>query len=255
MDGIVSGISFSVVGWAAWAPGLETADQWRAWSDTPTVPLPDGSVPALSDVPAMQRRRIDPVGRMAIAALDACAGPRGSDAVPLIFASRHGAVASSVQLLDVLGRNEPLAPTTFSLSVHNAVAAQYSIVRGHRGNYLAMAGGRCSVEAACVEAAGLLSDGAPHVMVVCCDGPVPGVYADFIDEPDAAFAWCWKLARPGKGGDGVQLSLDWNADVAGDAGHAPGLPHGLDVHRFLLSGQTELTVASDGQGWRWSRHD
>jgi hypothetical protein len=80
--------------------------------------------------------------------------------VPLVFASRHGDVARSMDLLGALASDQPLSPTGFGLSVHNAIAALYSIARGHRGNYLALAAGQATVEAACLEAAGLLADGA-----------------------------------------------------------------------------------------------
>jgi hypothetical protein len=62
-------------------------------------------------------------------------GRAGADSdVPLVFASRHGDVARSMDLLGALVSDQPLSPTGFGLSVHNAIAALYSIARGHRGN-------------------------------------------------------------------------------------------------------------------------
>ena len=61
--------------------------------------------------------------------------------VPLVFASRHGDVQRSFELLEQMARDEPMSPTHFGLSTHNAVIAQYSIARGLTGNYLATAAG------------------------------------------------------------------------------------------------------------------
>jgi hypothetical protein len=242
-------IEFSVVDWSAWAPGLTTKSDWQAWAQSPT--LPEGQdTPALTEVPAMQRRRIERLGRMAIQAACWCEQPDDAGQVPLVFASRHGDVARSMELLDTLRQDTPMSPTAFGLSVHNAVAALYSIARGQRGNYLALAGGRGTVEAACVEAFGLLADGAPEVRVIAYESPLPAVYAGFADEPDPYFAWCWRLAAADQ--PGTRLSLGWGA---GDQDSPPGvLPHSLDALRFLLSGDAALRFQADGQQWSWQRH-
>jgi len=246
-------IEFSVIGWSAWAPGLTQPQDWLDWAND-HAPLPAGEgAPALADVPAVMRRRIDRLGRMAITAADACDIAADREAIPLVFVSRHGDVAGSVDLLRALGRSEGLSPTAFSLSVHNAVGALYSIVRKRRGNYLALAAGAASVENACVEAAGLLADGAPEVLVVCYDGPLPEVYQDFAEEAASQFAWCWRMAPLGEAGE--RLSLSWEEDFKpADHGGMEPLPHGLAVHRFLLQGAAQLDATLDGQHWRWRRH-
>ncbi len=243
-------IEFSVVDWAAWAPGLTTRTEWQQWAQAPWLPHGDDT-PGLPEVPAMQRRRIERLGRMAIQAACWCEDAQGADSrVPLVFASRHGDVARSMELLAALVDDHPLSPTTFGLSVHNAIGALYSITRGHRGNNLALAAGRATVEAACVEAAGLLADGADEVRIVAYDPPLPALYAEFVDEPAPFYAWCWRLTRLST--EGTPLRLAWQpAERADDP---PGqLPHALDLHRFLLSSQPGCDPVIDGQHWRWRR--
>lgn len=242
-------IEFSVVDWSAWAPGLTSKEAWQAWSQAPALPQGDDT-PALSEVPAMQRRRIERLGRMAIQAACWCEQPDDGGQVPLVFASRHGDVARSMELLDNLCADNGMSPTAFGLSVHNAVAALYSIARGHRGNYLALAAGRATVETACVEAYGLLADGAPEVRVVIYESQLPPVYAGFADEPDPYYAWCWRLAKADR--PGARLSLNWSAADADSP--AAALPHGLEAMRFLLAGDASLQLAADGQQWTWQRH-
>jgi len=246
-------IEFSIVDWAAWAPGLSERSQWLGWAEAPYLPH-GGDTPALAEVPAMQRRRIERLGRMAIQTACWCEDGQGADSdVPLVVASRHGDVARSMDLLGALVGDQPLSPTGFGLSVHNAIAALYSIARGHRGNYLALAAGQATVEAACLEAVGLLADGAREVRVVVYESPLPEVYATFADEPAPFFAWCWRLTAPAEGRP--TLALQWQP-ADGQASTVPGLlPHALDLHRFLLSGAPALEHVAHGQRWRWGRRE
>jgi hypothetical protein len=242
-------IGFSVKEWSAWAPGLVERDAWRAWAAAPWLPVGDDT-PALAEVPAMQRRRIERLGRMAIQTAFWCQQAEDSG-VPLVFASRHGDVARSMELLEALATGQSPSPTTFGLSVHNAIAALYSILRRERGNYIALAGGMATVETACIEAASLLADGAQEVMLVVYDAPLPTVYAGFADEPDAGFAWCWRITAGDASTPGV--ALEWQSDDGEGDNPARVLPHGLDVLRFLLSDEAALRWRCDGTVWRWRR--
>ena len=240
-------IRFSVIDSAAWAPGLETHEAWHAWAARPWLPQGEAT-PALAEVPAMQRRRIEPLGR---AAIQAAFWNQAEPETPLVFVSRHGDVARSLGLLDALAAGEAISPTGFTLSVHNAIPALHSILRGDRGNYLAIAGGDASMEVACIEAAALLADGAKAVHVLACDTPLPAAYRPFVDGPETLHACCWTLASAGRA-DGVELALSWQADATGTTAGA--LPPALAVHRFLLSGDGLLERHVDGRRWQWRRH-
>jgi hypothetical protein len=242
-------ISVTVSDWAAWAPGLEDRAAWLDWAKAPWSPYGDAR-PALTEVPAMQRRRIDRVGRMAVQAAWWCSQAE-AQGVPLVFASRHGDVQRSCELLGQLSHGEAMSPTQFGLSVHNAVAALYSIVRGERGNYLALAAGGATAEAALVEVAGLLDDGAREVLLVVYEAAMPAMHQEFMDEPDATYAWSWRLGRHGVG---TALTLDWAADDGAAACvPASGVPAGLASLQFFLSGTAERQHRADGLCWTWRR--
>lgn len=255
-------IEFTVADWAAWAPGLHEREAWLEWAKAPVAPQGDDT-PALPEVPAMQRRRIERLGRMAVQAAWWCSQAEAAG-VPLVFASRHGDVQRSFELLEQLARGEPMSPTQFGLSVHNAIAALYSIIRGERGNYLALAAGRATAEAALVEAAALLADGAPEVLVVVYDARPPEVYAGFLEEAGPFYAWSWRVRGDGIG---MRLSLEWSQDAA-DSPSATAdpvgtpplvddevLPAGLDALRFLLAGDAAREHRVDGLHWTWRRHE
>ena len=123
-------IEFSITEWAAWAPGLAPREDCLAGARQPVMPQGE-QTPALAEIPAMQRRRIERLGRMAIQAACWCEDAGDDAQVSLVFASRHGDVARSADLLNSLADDAALSPTAFGLSVHNAVAALYSITRGN----------------------------------------------------------------------------------------------------------------------------
>ncbi|MEO6382467.1 MAG: beta-ketoacyl synthase chain length factor, partial [Nitrobacter sp.] len=187
--------AFTIKDWSAFAPGLSSMEDWIAWAASPFLPCGDAT-PSLSEMPPMQRRRVDKLGRMALQVAWWCQHAEADD-VPLVFSSRHGDLERTYEMLCALAQDEPLSPTHFGLSTHNAIAAQYSIARKLAGNYLCVSAGVACAEAAVIEALAFLADGNDEVLVVVYDCPLPDAYANYIDEPEAAYAWAVQLGRPG----------------------------------------------------------
>lgn len=236
-------IEFSVSSWAAWAPSLTSQEAWRAWALGPPIAPVGPETPPLTEVPPMARRRVEKLGRPAFQVAQWCQGEgRGA---PLIFASRHGDPGRGAELLISLAKNEPLSPTSFALSVHNAIGAQYSIIRADTTNVTAISNGLFTVEAAVVEAVTHLRDGHPEVMIVVYDATVPALYAGHCDEPPADFAFAWKLVP------GHDFALE-TAELP--ATPSVGLPHGLSVFRFFLGADATHARGDGLSGWKWSRH-
>ncbi|WP_372524487.1 beta-ketoacyl synthase chain length factor [Piscinibacter sp.] len=242
-------LDFTVRRWSAWAPGLASAPQWLAWAHEPSTPEGDDQ-PALAEMPSMLRRRMNRLGRMALQSSWDC--QLDDLAMPTVFASRYGDVGRSLALLEDLARDAVVSPNGFSLSVHNAIGAMYSIARADRSNAICVAAGRASAAAGLVEAVGLLADGAPEVLLVCYDEALPADYADFRDEPPCVWAWAWRVARPGAS----ERRLSLRALSSGTHEAAPaGLPASLDVMRYFLAGDASLMQHIDGRCWDWQRHD
>lgn len=246
------GMGFAIKDWAACAPGLAARSDWLAWSRSPA--LPEGPLEApLADVPPLLRRRLNGLGRLVAQVAWDCQ-PDGPG-IPVVLASRYGDAARALQLLRQFAVEELMSPTDFALSVHNAIGAMYSIARGDTQAYSSVSAGAASAAAGWLEAAALLADGAGEVLLVCYDAPLPGEYQAFADEPGCTYAWAWRLspARPGQ----PSLALSWAraGDEAPDPAQPVGtaLPFGLDVLRFMLSGQDAITRDSGGTRWTWSR--
>ncbi|MBZ4415734.1 beta-ketoacyl synthase chain length factor [Myxococcus sp. RHSTA-1-4] len=240
---------FSVHHWAAWAPGLDGPDAWKAWLSRPH-PLPAEGTPPLTEMPAMMRRRVDRLGRIALQAAYRCQG--SAPPCPVVFASRYGDVGRSVDLLDQLARSTPLSPTSFSMSVHNAIGALYSIARGDTSAYSAVAAGAETVEAAFVEACGLLSEGAPEVMVVVYDEPLPPPFQHFPAPATVPHAWACRL-RASDGASGYSLTCHASTG-APDTPAEDALPEEFAVLRFLVSGAERFEHHVGPRLWRWQHH-
>jgi hypothetical protein len=115
---------FGIARWQAWAPGVVGPQDWRDWLPEGHCPDPT-ALPDVSYLPSLLRRRLDRSGRMAMSTAWPCA--EGLDSVQSVFACRHGALGRTVELLTNLSREEPLSPTSFSLSVHNSTLGLFSI--------------------------------------------------------------------------------------------------------------------------------
>lgn len=260
-------VTFAILEWSAYAHGLSRSADWLAWAEgplrLPVAPVTD--IPALPDMPAMMRRRVDRLGRLACQVAYWCQVPTEQSA--MVFASRYGDAAKSLSLLGDLVRGEPLSPAGFGLSVHNAVSALYSIACGHVGNTVVVAAGRATVAAALTEAAALLADGAPDVLVVYYEAPLPDDYASFHDEDVSEYAWAWRVALPGpQHGDAVpvcSVDLTLGASMAAAAADTETWPTGLALLRHVLrqiAAPGALPSASlvrddrAGARWSWSAH-
>jgi hypothetical protein len=243
------GVRFAIGGWAALAPGLHAPSDWLAWTSAPS--LPQGPLEAkLDSMPAMQRRRLSGLGRAAAqVAWDCDAGDAG---MPVVFASALGDAERCLRTLKEFAMAGTASPTEFTFSVHNAIGAMYSISRSGTGNYTSISAGRGTAAAGVVEACSLLADGAREVLLVFYQGPLPGEYAVFEDEPACTCAWAWRVVAAEQGAP--HLSLTWSAGQEPSAAAAPRLPTGLEVLRFAISDAPELQQHAADRHWTWSRH-
>lgn len=98
---------FLIRQWAAYAGALTDPADWLDWASSPVAfpPQDADTVPPLSEMPAMMRRRIDRLGRMACQVAYWCHEPR--EDIPVVFASRYGDAARSLALLGDLAHRKP----------------------------------------------------------------------------------------------------------------------------------------------------
>jgi hypothetical protein len=247
-------IELHIEAWRAWAPGLDTPEAWQAWAQGPHVVPDDAQAqPACAFLPPMQRRRLGRLARMTLEA----AWPLCDDGeqLPFVFASRHGETTRTLALLGDIADEQPLSPTQFGLSVHNAIAGQWSILRGQRGESAAIAGEADSFEHAILEGALQLAAGAPAALVVVAEERPPPAYAGWIADVPFSYAVALRLGGTGSSGDGPACDR-WRLQQGRHDGTGTpcAWPHALDFLRALLVHEPSLEHVWKARRWNWQRH-
>jgi hypothetical protein len=229
-------IPFHLLGCAAWSPGLETDEQWAKWSLEPR-PLEREGRPELAFVPPLLRRRCDQLSRMMLFVAHACCPAELLPEVNTVFASRHGAFGTMVEMLDELAEQRPLSPAAFSHSVHNTQAGLFSIwARNERGSS-SVAAGAATFGHGLLEALGMLrAEPDRPVLYVCGDEAIPEPVRAICDHDQGAYALALLLAAQGEQAP-LGVALD------GGAGE-PRLAHpdALEFLRWLRVGGDELRL-------------
>lgn len=181
--------SIGIERWVAWATRFENLpeQQITVGSGSLTISREFGLRPA--SIQPMLLRRLSPLGRTALwcaeQVLDSEALPHSA----CVFASQHGEVARTTDILNGYFRTGEVSPTSFSLSVHNAISGIYSIANGFRGNITAIAAGDDSLMMALLESAAILrSDAVDRVLCVVYDQAVPEELNCYQSGPDFGFA-------------------------------------------------------------------
>ncbi|MDH1258996.1 MULTISPECIES: beta-ketoacyl synthase chain length factor [Pseudomonas] len=240
----MSVINFNIAQWRAWAPGLDSVDAWQAWSRQPVVLQSSDAAPDVSFLPAMQRRRLSRLARMAFSVGWPLA--EGRDHLPLVFVSRHGETPRTFEILRDLATEQPLSPTQFSLSVHNAIIGLWSITRGETSEMTALAAAGDGLEHGMLEAAALLDEGAPAVLLVITEEQPPEAYSQWVDDVPFPYA-LGLLLTPGTD---WRLTLNSSTETRSKAHW----PHALNLLRTLLGQQPDCQHAWKNRVWTWHRN-
>ncbi|THU02574.1 3-oxoacyl-ACP synthase [Lampropedia puyangensis] len=194
-------LSIAVVEWAAYAQSLISHEDWLNWSRAGTPSLaPLEEAPPLTRMNAMLRRRASLTGRLACetayGALHTQAPHPWNEDCAMVFATRYGDAQKSLALLSDLVVGNPLSPTGFGLAVHNAAGALFAMAQTYRNNMTVVTAGIETTKAAFIESLGLLAAGAPEVLLVSYDLPLPHPYQSFNSTP--GHAWAMRIKLPPK---------------------------------------------------------
>ncbi len=187
-------IKFHIENWAAWAPKLENKAAWQAWC-AGTLNIEDTEdKPSLDFLPPMFRRRLSQLSKSCIqVAFDCLAGQKD---VISVFASRHGEMQQLVKLITAIAGNETVSPASFSMSVHNTAAGLFSIANKNTAPSNTIAAGEHAVEAAFIEAAGILQSAkSKKVLLIIADESINEAYHNLLKEPQPPYALAFLLTN------------------------------------------------------------
>jgi len=161
---------------------------WARWSGTDT--------PKLAFIEPLLRRRLSPLARSALHVANACA--HDCPSASFVYASRHGELQRTVELLHTLAQNEEVSPTLFSLSVLNSTAGIFSIARRDLAPATAIAAGSESFGYGLLEAhLRARHDPIRAVVYVYADAPAPDPLGRQTGDPETVFALALLIAQGG----------------------------------------------------------
>jgi len=235
--------------WSLWRPGIASPEAYGQWLAAGAPPLPPEDAPDVSFLPALFRRRLSRLSKMALWVARDCLGESDPTACRTVFGSRHGEMPRTLRLLEQMAQGESLSPTDFAMSVHNTAAGLFSIWAGNQQPATAIAAGPASLAASLLEAFG---QAARHpqqaVLLVFADEALPGVFTSYADEPMITGALALRLMG---GGPGEPLHWHWAAGASAAPGTAPdsspaGEPQPWRVARWLLAPAAPLALPLPG---------
>ena len=145
--------------------------------------LVDQELSAIEYIPAMQRRRLSRLAKLALNSAMQTLATQHADYI--VWVSQYGDEAKTLNILeDVLSEQTP-SPTQFSTSVHNAISGLYSILCQDATPATSLAG---SWNDGLIEAYAWLKTRpeARQVLLVYYDEALPDIYIEH--QPFAAFA-------------------------------------------------------------------
>ena len=219
--------------------------KWSVWPPIEDCELTQAEL--LSSIPKMLKRRLSPLARIVFSAVEQCL--ENNHQMPIVFSSTHGELARSFKMMEMIEAGDEISPTSFSLSVHNAIAGLFSMAYKNKLQSTVIAPGEEGIAAAFIEAIGLLQEGEPEVLIVLYDEPLVDFYPSepFRLSVDDSFAVALCISRTGAG---VSLRFS-NLQITGDDGEQPlQVPLLID---FLAGSEKNLVVHTPRHSWCWEK--
>ncbi|SDF94501.1 beta-ketoacyl synthase chain length factor [Paraburkholderia phenazinium] len=218
---------------------------WSFWSAT-SATKPDAGF-----IEPMVRRRLSSLSRAALKVAHDCAD--GQPAMRMVFASRHGELRRTTDILRTITAAEPVSPNAFSLSVLNAMSGIFGIARGDRSPATAISAGAETLGYALLEAyAQHIKQPSPPVLVVYADEPADALYGKVEDEVQESAVAILLDA------DTAQGLLECTVRGTGQAGEAAAGARFATQSEALchcLDSRQAATWQSASANWQWRWHD
>ncbi|WP_386693534.1 beta-ketoacyl synthase chain length factor [Lonepinella sp. MS14435] len=198
------------------------------------------SKPALAFLAPLKRRRLSESARLFFES----AWQFGQDFanMPVVYASLNSEMNRSFALWQSLLTEGDVSPTSFSLSVHNALIGQWSEMQQVTSECTAISATKDNFETALLEAYLLLNDGHERVLVVIAEMPLN---AEYDVAPVERLPFGYSLALVVEKGTQFQLSLQTDEKLKSCDDNAL-----LWVQQQYLGAKTWRSASRKGH-WQW----
>jgi hypothetical protein len=249
-----------VAGVGLWVPGVSGVEAWRAGARGAQAGEPF-EPPSAESIERRSRRRASPLTRACSCAFTEAARQAGIDVATTgaVFGSALGEVSTMLELLDQMGKREPLSPMGFTTSVHHSAAGTVSISGGNRGFTTSISANHDTPAAAIFEASGVCATMGTPVVAVCGDDQAPERFVEgdeaydmiasaiALVPEDASVPLLCRISMPFIGEGERELAI---ADVPRRIANNPqvGL---LDLVDAIVAGREGVARLDRGRGLGW----
>lgn len=236
--------SFNIAQWQIVANKVISPQDWQQGEQHWRTNASNWEVfsPKLAFLPPLKRRRLSDSARLFFEA--------GWDLVqnqadiPVVYASSNSEINRSFALWQTLLQEGDVSPTSFSLSVHNALVGQWSEFKQVKSETTAITARSDNLETALLEAYLLLKEGHQRILVVVAESPL---YEEYNAQPVVRPPFAYALAMVVEQGSQFHLQLQENA-----------LENQVDnalfwVQQQHLDNKTWQTASSTGGRWLWQK--
>ncbi len=249
MNQAICEFSFNLTAWNVVCNKVLSLEDWKlgeshwqqnsaSWEDF---------APKLAFLPPLKRRRLSDSARLFFEAAWELTGQ--DENLPVVYASSNSEINRSFALWQTLLQEGDVSPTSFSLSVHNALVGQWSEMRQVKTETTAITAQQDNLETALLEAYLLLNDGYEKVLVVISESPL---YAEYNAQPVVRQPFAYALAMVVEKGEQYRLSLHSQADKT--LSFSANVDNGLNwVKQQHLAQSQWQTPSSRGGYWQWQK--
>ena len=194
--------------WSFWSPESPDPAGWvKYWQNTGAEGM--AGDPDVTAIPAMQRRRMSRLSRMALAAaLDVIS----DEAVDYwIFCSQHGEIVRTSALLLSMTQGIELSPTAFAQSVHNTASGLFTVIAKTNMPSSSIASGANTFAYGWMDAQAYLArNPKDRVLLVDFDEVIPDEYQTYSNQMISDHALALVLRVADEGGVVITaLSVAW----------------------------------------------
>lgn len=208
---------------------------------------------SLQQIPPIKRRRLNGLSRMAMHSSLEClqhAKIEPSD-VFTVFASQHGELNRTVNIVNDLVQNEDISPKDFSLSVHNASLGLFSIFNKNKNVGTSIAANHDTFGFALLESYNILKNNPDKkVLLTCFDMQVGQPFDRLQPRPEPSYSLALVLSLEAE--QTVSFAFDRNGDTQKHAMSVP--PLALSFFEFIQGNQLTLQHQTPDTRWEFSKN-
>jgi|GEM_PF-747671 len=225
-------------------PGVSLKKDWENWSkERDRFKINEDSLaPFTGFIPAMQKRRLSSLSRMALSTAYDCTKNEPMDRLTTVFSTHHGEFQPTYSLLLKAVHHEPFSASQFSHSVHNTAAGQFSILFNNRLPSTTLCAGDKGFSYSLIETLGYLKRfPGKNVLLTHFDEPLPPQFVKLEQPPSFAYSVSL-LFGLGSRGEKLDLIFENGTERKDSAGN---LPEALEFISWLTENKKHLHLGRD----------